>query len=126
MKLYLTCLILLLVMIVGCTLGVRFVCNLVEETRSAVTAATDLYRTGNTSEAASTLRRSEAVWRRQETLLGALLSHEDLDAVMTGFATLQAHAINGDPDDYYGLAASFLVQLEHIAETEQPSIKNIF
>lgn len=126
MKLYLTCLILLLVMIVGCSLGVRFICQLASEIRAAVIEATQLYRTGDPEAAASRLRRAEAQWRGEETLLEMLLSHEDLDEIMVSFATLQAHAVCGDPDDYYGLAASFLVQLEHLSESERPTVKNIF
>lgn len=126
MKLYVICLILLTAMVALCILGIAFLTDTVDRTCAAIQTADSLYRSGDHTGAASLLEQAEALWKQRETPLDAILSHEDLDRVMTSFAALRTHALCGDPDDYYGQAASLLVQLEQIRETEQPALKNIF
>lgn len=126
MKLYLTCLILLAAMVALCILGITFLSQIVEQTCDAIETADRLYRSGDLPGAEAMVARAEALWKRQETPLDAILSHEDLDTVMTDFATLRAYALCGDPDDYYGLTAAFLARMEHIRDSEQPTLKNIF
>ena len=60
------------------------------------------------------------------TVLGIILSHDEIDAITTSFAELKANLNTMDSDDYYSAAAIMMVQLNHIRDMQYPLLQNVF
>ena len=82
----------------------------VEQTVLPIAAAVEAGRT----------EQAYAAWEDAQPLLGALLLHDELDAVGRLFARVRAAA----PDS--ADAAELSAQLRHLPDLQRPSITNIF
>lgn len=82
-------------------------------------AAEDFKNAGKFAEMAN------EAWKKNETLFGILLRHDETDEVMRHFAALQKNAETEDRDDFSSTCAELLCQLSHISSMQIPSLENI-
>ena len=72
-----------------------------------------------------TKRLSDA-WVRSETFLVSFLPHSELDDIEIGIKNIENYHEQGLTDEYLEEINSVINRLEHIKESEKPTIKNIF
>lgn len=72
-----------------------------------------------------TKRLSDA-WDRSETLMVSFLPHSELDDIEIGIKNIENYHEQGLTDEYLEEINSVINRLEHIKESEKPTIKNIF
>lgn len=65
-------------------------------------------------------------WNDAQTLFGALLMHDEMDAAGRLFERILAAERTGDQDSLSSDRAELLFQLRHLPELEKPSLKNLF
>ena len=126
MRLYLICFLILVFLIVLSILSIQFISHIITNTCDDLLSATILYRSGNIDHVLFILENMERHWNENEAILGALLSHREIDAVITAFAELKSLAESKDYDEFFSTAAALHVQLKHIQAMEYPLIQNIF
>lgn len=126
MRLYLICFLILVFLIVLSILSIQFISHIITNTCDDLLSATILYRSGNIDHVLFILENMERHWDENEAILGALLSHREIDTVITAFAELKSLAESKDYDEFFSTAAALQVQLKHIQEMEYPLIQNIF
>ena len=72
-----------------------------------------------------TKRLSDA-WDRSETFMVSFLPHSELDDIEIGIKNIENYHEQGLTDEYLEEINSLINRLEHIKESEKPTIKNIF
>lgn len=72
-----------------------------------------------------TKRLSDA-WDKSETFMVSFLPHSELDDIEIGIKNIENYHEQGLTDEYLEEMNSVINRLEHIKETEKPTIKNIF
>lgn len=72
-----------------------------------------------------TKRLSDA-WDRSETFMVSFLPHSELDDIEIGIKNIENYHEQGLNDEYLEEINSVINRLEHIKESEKPTIKNIF
>lgn len=72
-----------------------------------------------------TKRLSDA-WDRSETFMVSFLPHSELDDIEIGIKNIENYHEQGLTDEYLEEINSVINRLEHIKESEKPTIKNIF
>lgn len=72
-----------------------------------------------------TKRLSDA-WDRSETFMVSFLPHSELDDIEIGIKNIKNYHEQGLTDEYLEEINSVINRLEHIKESEKPTIKNIF
>lgn len=72
-----------------------------------------------------TKRLSDA-WDRSETLMVSFLPHSELDDIEIGIKNIENYHEQGLTDEYLEEINCVINRLEHIKESEKPTIKNIF
>lgn len=125
MKLYLICFLIIMLLIGLCVFSIQFLSDMITYTCTIIRDATELYKAGEANTALQLITNAEDRWKQNETTLGALLSHSELEAVVSDFAELKARIQCDDSDDYEATASTLLLQLEHILEMEYPLLQNI-
>ena len=65
-------------------------------------------------------------WDRSETLMVSFLPHSELDDIEIGIKNIENYHEQGLTDEYLEEINSVINRLEHIKESEKPTIKNIF
>ncbi len=63
-------------------------------------------------------------WESHKNLLSALLSHEELDEISTGFSDLRSYAVTRTEEEYRARCLELEFRLEHIAEMDVPFYYN--
>lgn len=77
---------------------------------------TDFWETKSLSDA----------WDRSETFMVSFLPHSELDDIEIGIKNIENYHEQGLTDEYLEEINSVINRLEHIKESEKPTIKNIF
>lgn len=72
-----------------------------------------------------TKRLSDA-WDRSEIFMVSFLPHSELDDIEIGIKNIENYHEQGLTDEYLEEINSVINRLEHIKESEKPTIKNIF
>ena len=72
-----------------------------------------------------TKRLSDA-WDRSETFMVSFLPHSELDDIEIGIKNIENYHEQGLTDEYLEEINCVINRLEHIKESEKPTIKNIF
>ncbi len=71
-------------------------------------------------------KRLSDVWDRSETFMVSFLPHSELDDIEIGIKNIENYHEQGLTDEYLEEINSVINRLEHIKESEKPTIKNIF
>lgn len=80
---------------------------------------------GQWEKAGETCRRAHQLWNDKAVYLHVLFRHEDTDAIYTSFHEMEEFLQCREEGEYSAANARLMVQLELLAEAEQPSLKNI-
>ena len=65
-------------------------------------------------------------WQDHEVYLHILMRHSDTDEILSSFRVLEQYLALEETDQYTAANAELMIQLELLAEMEQPSLVNIF
>lgn len=71
-------------------------------------------------------KRLSDTWDRSETFMVSFLPHSELDDIEIGIKNIENYHEQGLTDEYLEEINSVINRLEHIKESEKPTIKNIF
>lgn len=118
--------VLLLILSLGSGIAGHFsVLSYVKETKQLM--ENDRNDTVNTASAdVERAQEIQKLWEGKQTLLAALLPHDELEVIEIGIMNLSDYAEQGMTEEYVKTLNECINRLNHIEETEQPVIKNIF
>ncbi len=125
MRLNIICIIIVFLILAICVGSGMFMTKITEETKALVSQAASNHSQNQLEKAEGLLQQAEALWISDCPAVGALVSQEEIDGVITELARLQSHAVTADPDDFYSTCAALQAQLDHIREKSLPTIWNI-
>jgi len=92
---------------------------------SLLEEAENCAESGQWEKAGETCRRAHQLWDNKAVYLHVLFRHEDTDAIYTSFHEVEEFLQCQEEGEYSAANARLIVQLELLAEAEQPSLKNI-
>lgn len=81
---------------------------------------------GRWEEAEQALAQASQTWQDHEAYLHVVLDHNEIDEAESLFAEVRQYADQQDRNKYCTGAERLCVQLSHMKETQQLSLKNIF
>ncbi len=64
-------------------------------------------------------------WRKNDTLFGIFLSHDETDEVIRAFARLSEYARYAEDEEFAGTCAELISTLQHIRAMQLPEVKNL-
>ena len=70
-------------------------------------------------------RQAQQQWEAHETLLGAILCHDETDAVREEFAQLLSYAATSSRKEYLCSCSQLIDLLDHLPRTERLSLHNL-
>lgn len=126
MKLWIICILIIMMFTIFSALSIRYVTKIVDCTCEDLLESVCLFRSGKSYASSHKLDEAERHWKDNLTVLGIILSHDEIDAITTSFAELKANLNTMDSDDYYSAAAIMMVQLNHIRDMQYPLLQNVF
>lgn len=88
--------------------------------------ADTFYLSNETIEAKTALNQAYIAWNDKQSLLGALVRHNELDDIENLFLRALQSIDNEDRNEYLLQTRELRGMIEHLLEMEQPSIQNIF
>ncbi len=71
-------------------------------------------------------KRLEDEWDRTEAFMGAFLNHSELDDIKIGIKNISDYHGQGLTDEYLEELNNVINRLEHLKESEKPTLRNIF
>ena len=126
MKLYILCFVIILLLAVGCVVSSYFIGQVTEKTMFLLDKAMPMEFPITDDHILQKIEAAEKVWTDNEMLLETLISHNDLEDVTTEFARLKGTALTHDEDMMISTFTVLLSKLNHIRESIQLSLNNIF
>lgn len=116
----------ILLIVLGSSIGIYF--KIISEVDRLTDIASEIRESVGQKEKTDfweTKRLSDA-WDRSETLMVSFLPHSELDDIEIGIKNIENYHEQGLTDEYLEEINSVINRLEHIKESEKPTIKNIF
>jgi hypothetical protein len=116
----------ILLIVLGSSIGIYF--KIISEVDRLTDIACEIRESVGQKEKTDfweTKRLSDA-WDRSETLMVSFLPHSELDDIEIGIKNIENYHEQGLTDEYLEEINSVINRLEHIKESEKPTIKNIF
>lgn len=116
----------ILLIVLGSSIGIYF--KIVSEVDRLTDIACEIRESVGQKEKTDfweTKRLSDA-WDRSETFMVSFLPHSELDDIEIGIKNIENYHEQGLTDEYLEEINSVINRLEHIKESEKPTIKNIF
>lgn len=114
----------LLALLCVCILLGSVIANRVDEPERLLAQAVDALDGGDFSAATGLAREAREEWEARRHLLSALLSHQELEEVVQGFAELESYALGGEETEFRVRCQSLRERLRHIAEMDVPNYYN--
>lgn len=116
----------ILLIVLGSSIGIYF--KIISEVDRLTDIACEIRESVSQKEKTDfweTKRLSDA-WDRSETFMVSFLPHSELDDIEIGIKSIENYHEQGLTDEYLEEINSVINRLEHIIESEKPTIKNIF
>ena len=116
----------ILLIVLGSSIGIYF--KIISEVDRLTDIACEIRESVGQKEKTDfweTKRLSDA-WDRSETFMVSFLPHSELDDIEIGIKNIEKYHEQGLTDEYLEEINSVINRLEHIKESEKPTIKNIF
>lgn len=116
----------ILLIVLGSSIGIYF--KIISEVDRLTDIACEIRESVGQKEKTDfweTKRLSDA-WDRSETFMVSFLLHSELDDIEIGIKNIENYHEQGLTDEYLEEINSVINRLEHIKESEKPTIKNIF
>lgn len=116
----------ILLIVLGSSIGIYF--KIISEVDRLTDIACEIRESVGQKEKTDfweTKRLSDA-WDRSETFMVSFLPHSELDDIEIGIKNIKNYHEQGLTDEYLEEINSVINRLEHIKESEKPTIKNIF
>ena len=116
----------ILLIVLGSSIGIYF--KIISEVDRLTDIACEIRESVSQNEKTvfwETKRLSDA-WDRSETFMVSFLPHSELDDIEIGIKNIENYHEQGLTDEYLEEINSVINRLEHIKESEKPTIKNIF
>lgn len=116
----------ILLIVLGSSIGIYF--KIISEVDRLTDIACEIQESVGQKEETDfweTKRLSDA-WDRSETFMVSFLPHSELDDIEIGIKNIENYHEQGLTDEYLEEINSVINRLEHIKESEKPTIKNIF
>ena len=116
----------ILLVVLGSSIGIYF--KIISEVDRLTDIACEIRESVGQKEETDfweTKRLSDA-WDRSETFMVSFLPHSELDDIEIGIKNIENYHEQGLTDEYLEEINSVINRLEHIKESEKPTIKNIF
>lgn len=90
-----------------------------------LTEASGAAARGEWDAAARLVRETRAAWEARREWLHIVVTHDELEAADTLFASAETYAAERDEAEFRAEAAKLIVQLRVVAETQQLSLRNV-
>ena len=116
----------ILLIVLGSSIGIYF--KIISEVDRLTDIACEIRESVGQKEKTDfweTKRLSDA-WDRSETFMVSFLPHSELDDIEIVIKNIENYHEQGLTDEYLEEINSVINRLEHIKESEKPTIKNIF
>lgn len=116
----------ILLIVLGSSIGIYF--KIISEVDRLTDIACEIQESVGQKEKTDfweTKRLSDA-WDRSETFMVSFLPHSELDDIEIGIKNIENYHEQGLTDEYLEEINCVINRLEHIKESEKPTIKNIF
>lgn len=117
--------VMLLILSIGTGIAGYFsVLSYVKETRILMEKDRDI----TVSTAVSDIERAKEIqelWEKKQGLLATLLPHDELEEIEIGIMSLTDFNSQGMTEEYVKTLNNCINRLNHIEETEKPTLKNI-
>lgn len=116
----------ILLIVLGSSIGIYF--KIISEVDRLTDIACEIRESVGQKEKTDfweTKRLSDA-WDSSETFMVSFLPHSELDDIEIGIKNIENYHEQGLTDEYLEEINSVINRLEHIKESEKPTIKNIF
>ena len=123
-RLVLSCFILLLLLASSLFSG-RHINNLCSGYIHDLTAAHQLAAKNDWDQARIITQKVYQDWDDRDFLLHTLLRHSDTDQILLSFRSVHEYLLLEEMDEYSAANAQLITQMELLAETEQPTLKNV-
>lgn len=126
MRRLLIAILLLCLMITGCFVSYNRLDLLTQELAGHVLEVDALVQMENHAEADAILQETYHLWSRNQSMLGALVRHNELDDVENLFLRAMQAMESRDDNEYFLQSRELYGMLLHIPEMELPTVQNIF
>lgn len=112
------------------TLAAGIIClcvlnTMVDKTASHLDAAIAAIDRGDAGSAAASAEKAEQTWKHYAGFMGAILDHEETDAVNWGMANIRSYAATGSLHEFRASCVETVAIIRHIGEMENPYYYNI-
>lgn len=116
----------ILLVVLGSSIGIYF--KIISEVDRLTDIACEIRESVGQNEKTDfwETKRLFDAWDRSETFMVSFLPHSELDDIEIGIKNIENYHEQGLTDEYLEEINSVINRLEHIKESEKPTIKNIF
>ena len=116
----------ILLIVLGSSIGIYF--KIISEVDRLTDIACEIRESVGQKEKTDfwEIKRLSDAWDRSETFMVSFLPHSELDDIEIGIKNIENYHEQGLTDEYLEEINSVINRLEHIKESEKPTIKNIF
>lgn len=116
----------ILLIVLGSSIGIYF--KIISEVDRLTDIACEIRESVGQKEKTDFLetKRLSDAWDRSETFMVSFLPHSELDDIEIGIKNIENYHEQGLTDEYLEEINCVINRLEHIKESEKPTIKNIF
>ena len=121
---FIACLILVSLFVAG-LMNCRTVTHLSDSIETQLSYSQAAAQSGRWDEVGDALHNAAETWQEHKTYLHVTLDHSDIEETEALFADICQYAAQEDVHKYCTSAERLTVQLEHLKETQQISIKNV-
>lgn len=116
----------ILLVVLGSSLGIYF--RIISNVDGLTKTACEIRESVNKNEKTDfwETKRLSDEWDRSEMFMVSFLPHSELDDIEIGIKNIENYHEQGLTDEYLEELNNVINRLEHIKESEKPTIKNIF
>ena len=107
-------------LLAGCWLG-----RCSAETSALLRQAEAACISGDGAQAQQLSQQAQNVWNSHRTFLGAVLCHDETDAIRQSFAALLSYAQTRSEEDFLCTCSQLIDLVDHLPESEKPHLHNL-
>lgn len=121
---FIACLILVSLFVAG-LMNAHTVTRLSDSIETQLSYSQSAAQSGQWDEVGDTLHSVTELWEEHKTYLHVTLDHSEIEETEALFAEIRQYAAQEDIQKYCTSAERLVVQLDHLKESQQISIKNV-
>ena len=116
---------LIILMIAGCFASQNYLNQVTKQLADVIYQADQLAQEDNMSASAELVYSSYRKWKEKESILGAIIRHQEMDQIESLYLRALQNANNQDKNEYLVQSKELQGLLLHLPDMELPKIKNL-